>query len=91
MGICFRVPPWRYVGSLECHSGKITLIPSIYFSMLNVFVVQNIGSLASYPISPYLTDGLGRRYTILVGAVIMCIATAIQTAAQSIGMFIGAR
>ncbi|KAF8887527.1 hexose transporter [Infundibulicybe gibba] len=53
--------------------------------------IQNIGSLAAYPISPYLSDGLGRRPTIFIGAVIMCLATVIQTASQSVGMFIGAR
>lgn len=53
--------------------------------------IQNIGGLAAYPISPYVSDGLGRRSAILLGATIMCIATAIQTAAQSTGMFIGAR
>ncbi|KAG5646741.1 hypothetical protein DXG03_002423 [Asterophora parasitica] len=53
--------------------------------------IQNIGSLAAYPIAPYLSDGLGRRPAIFIGAVIMCIATAIQTASQSVGMFIGAR
>ncbi|KAF9010057.1 general substrate transporter [Cyathus striatus] len=53
--------------------------------------IQNIGSLAGYPFSPYLSDGLGRRPTIFIGALIMCIATAIQTASQNVGMFIGAR
>ncbi|KXN89357.1 Lactose permease [Leucoagaricus sp. SymC.cos] len=53
--------------------------------------IQNIGGLAAYPFSPYLADGLGRRTTIFIGAAIMCIATALQTAAQSTGMFIGAR
>ncbi|KAI0064231.1 hexose transporter [Artomyces pyxidatus] len=53
--------------------------------------IQNIGSLAAYPMAPYLSDGLGRRATIFIGAFIMLIATALQTAAQSVGMFIGAR
>jgi len=53
--------------------------------------IQNIGSLATVPLAPYASDGFGRRRTILLGATIMCIATAIQTAAQSVGMFIGAR
>ncbi|KAG6838933.1 hypothetical protein C0991_007192, partial [Blastosporella zonata] len=53
--------------------------------------IQNIGSLAAYPIAPYVSDGLGRRPTIFIGALIMCIATAVQTASQSVGMFIGAR
>ncbi|KAJ8494485.1 hypothetical protein ONZ45_g3408 [Pleurotus djamor] len=53
--------------------------------------IQNIGSLAAYPFSPYLADGLGRRKAVFFGAFIMCIATVIQTASQSVGMFIGAR
>jgi len=53
--------------------------------------IQNIGGLAGYPFAPYLSDGIGRRPTILLGAAIMVIATAIQSAAQSVGMFIGAR
>ena len=53
--------------------------------------VQNIGALAGYPFAPYLSDGLGRRNTILIGSLIMCAATALQTAAQSVGMFIAAR
>ncbi|EIN08295.1 general substrate transporter [Punctularia strigosozonata HHB-11173 SS5] len=59
---------------------------------LGVFnAIQNIGSLAAYPFAPFVSDGIGRRRTIFLGAAIMCAATAIQTAAQSIGMFIGAR
>ena len=52
---------------------------------------QNIGALAAYPFAPYLSDGVGRRPAVFIGAVIMCGATAIQTASQSVGMFIGAR
>ncbi|KIM45610.1 hypothetical protein M413DRAFT_344480 [Hebeloma cylindrosporum] len=53
--------------------------------------IQNIGSLAAYPISPYVTDGLGRRASIFIGALIMIGATILQTASHSFGMFIGAR
>lgn len=53
--------------------------------------IQNIGALAAYPFAPYLSDGIGRKKAIIVGAFIMCAATAVQTAAQSVGMFIGAR
>ncbi|TFY58091.1 hypothetical protein EVG20_g8291 [Dentipellis fragilis] len=53
--------------------------------------IQNIGCLCAYPFSPYVTDGLGRRTAILIGATIMLIATAIQTASNSVNMFIGAR
>ncbi|KDR67799.1 hypothetical protein GALMADRAFT_216182 [Galerina marginata CBS 339.88] len=51
----------------------------------------NIGSLAAYPFSPYLADGLGRRPAIFIGACIMVCATILQTASSSFGMFIGAR
>ncbi|KAF9050548.1 general substrate transporter [Panaeolus papilionaceus] len=53
--------------------------------------IQNIGALAAYPFAPYLTDGLGRRPAIFIGATIMVVGTAIQTASISVGMFIGAR
>ncbi|KAF8584667.1 general substrate transporter [Ramaria rubella] len=53
--------------------------------------IQNIGSLAGYPFAPYLTDGLGRKHSILIGAFIMTAATIVQTASQNVGMFIGAR
>ncbi|KAI5123250.1 hypothetical protein M0805_001339 [Coniferiporia weirii] len=53
--------------------------------------IQNIGCLAAYPFAPYVSDGLGRRRTIFLGALIMCGGTAIQTASSSVRMFIGAR
>ncbi|KAH0828103.1 hypothetical protein J3R83DRAFT_3763 [Lanmaoa asiatica] len=51
----------------------------------------NIGSLAAYPFSPYMTGGLGRRFSVLFGAAVMIAATALQTASRSVQMFIGAR
>ncbi|KAJ6475528.1 general substrate transporter [Mycena sanguinolenta] len=53
--------------------------------------IQTIGGLAGYPFAPYMSDGLGRRPTVFFGAAVMIIATAVQTASQSVGMFIGAR
>ncbi|KAI0074450.1 hexose transporter [Panus rudis PR-1116 ss-1] len=53
--------------------------------------IQNIGSLAGYPFAPYASDILGRRPAIWIGATIMLVAVALQTAAQNWGMFIGAR
>lgn len=60
-------------------------------SDVNDTFLQNIGAIAAYPFAPYLSDGLGRRPTVLIGAAIMCAATALQTASQSVRMFIGAR
>ncbi|GJE90048.1 MFS transporter, sugar porter [Phanerochaete sordida] len=53
--------------------------------------IQNIGCLAAYPFAPYVSDGFGRRTAVALGAFIMCAATVIQTASQSVGMFIAAR
>ncbi|GBE83821.1 Lactose permease [Sparassis crispa] len=53
--------------------------------------IQNIGSLAGYPFAPYVSDGLGRRPAIWIGATIMLVGVAVQAAANSLGMFIGAR
>ncbi|KIL61081.1 hypothetical protein M378DRAFT_872211 [Amanita muscaria Koide BX008] len=53
--------------------------------------IQNIGGLAAYPFAPYSSDGLGRRTTIFIGSLIICAATALQSASQSMQMFIGSR
>jgi hypothetical protein len=52
---------------------------------------QNIGALAGYPFAPYVADYFGRRPSIFLGALIMCGATALQTASKTVGMFIAAR
>ena len=41
--------------------------------------------------TPYVADGLGRQTSMFIGALILCVATAIQTAASSLDMFIAAR
>jgi sugar porter (SP) family MFS transporter len=53
--------------------------------------IQTVGALAATPIAPYLTDGLGRRIPILIGASIMIIGTIVQTLSHNVGTFIGAR
>jgi len=68
-----------YFGSPQ--GGKLGLLNAI----------QNIGSLAGYPFAPYVSDGVGRRTAIWIGATIMLVGVAIQTASHSLGMFIGAR
>ncbi|KAJ7457518.1 hexose transporter [Mycena galericulata] len=74
------LPQWETYFNFPT-KGKLGLLSSI----------QNIGALAGYPFAPYLCDGIGRRPTVFIGAFIMVAATAIQTASQSVGMFIGAR
>ncbi|OCH89637.1 general substrate transporter [Obba rivulosa] len=63
------------------HGGKLGLLNAI----------QNVGSLAAYPFAPYLSDGIGRKFTILLGAIVMIGGVALQSAAHNINMFIGAR
>lgn len=53
--------------------------------------IQNIGSLGSLPLTPYACDGLGRKRTIFIGATIVVAGAIIQTASQTVEMFIGAR
>ncbi|TXT06102.1 hypothetical protein VHUM_03575 [Vanrija humicola] len=73
---------WRnYFGHPE---EKATL-----FGIFNA--IQNMGSLCGLPFAPYVSDRWGRRMGIFVGCCIMLAATAIQTAAQNVDMFIAAR
>jgi len=61
-------------------------------SLLGLFnAIQSIGGFASLPIAGGIADKYGRRFGIFSGCAIMLVATALQTAAQNIGMFIGAR
>ncbi len=53
--------------------------------------IQNIGGLGCLPFSPYACDLLGRRRTIFLGACIIVAGAIVQTASQSVNMFIGAR
>ncbi|KAJ6518129.1 hexose transporter [Mycena vitilis] len=52
---------------------------------------NKVGALAGYPFAPYLSDGIGRKPTIFLGAFIMVVGTVIETASQSVAMLIGAR
>ncbi|EJC97804.1 hexose transporter [Fomitiporia mediterranea MF3/22] len=61
-------------------------------SMLGLLnAIQNIGSLGALPFAPYLSDEIGRRPSILLGATILWGATLLQTFSSSVSMFIGAR
>ncbi|KAI6019928.1 general substrate transporter [Pisolithus orientalis] len=74
-----------------CSNSRMTLTTRQMGRLGLLNVIQNIGALAGYPFAPYLSDGLGRRKTVFLGATIMLVATVLQTASQSVGMFIGAR
>ena len=74
----------RYPGVIQ-----IVIIP--YLTRADDLPSKNIGSLCALPFAPYMADILGRKSCIVWGACLMIIGTVIQTASQSVHMFIGAR
>ncbi|OJA12416.1 hypothetical protein AZE42_03390 [Rhizopogon vesiculosus] len=52
---------------------------------------QSIGSLAGTPLSPLISDKLGRRATMFIGAFIGLIGVIVQSSSTSVQIFIGAR
>ncbi|KAH9945447.1 general substrate transporter [Epithele typhae] len=56
-----------------------------------ISAAQVIGSILGLPFTPFSADIFGRRPTLFIGAVIMLLGVALQSAAFRIEMFIGAR
>ncbi|OAX39554.1 general substrate transporter [Rhizopogon vinicolor AM-OR11-026] len=52
---------------------------------------QSIGSLAGTPLSPYMSDKLGRRATMFIGAFISLAGVIMQSSSTTVQIFIGAR
>ncbi|KAF2009722.1 general substrate transporter [Aaosphaeria arxii CBS 175.79] len=53
--------------------------------------IMFLGSLLALPITPYIADGLGRRWGICIGSIIMIFAVILQSASMNFQMFIAAR
>ncbi|KAF1999196.1 MFS transporter [Amniculicola lignicola CBS 123094] len=53
--------------------------------------IMFLGSLLALPITPYIADGLGRRWGICIGSTIMIFAVVLQSASVNFQMFIAAR
>ncbi|KAF2192874.1 MFS transporter [Zopfia rhizophila CBS 207.26] len=53
--------------------------------------IMFLGSLLALPITPYIADGLGRRWGICIGSSIMIFAVVLQSASVNFQMFIAAR
>ncbi|PVF99738.1 general substrate transporter [Serendipita vermifera] len=53
--------------------------------------IQSIGAFCAIPLAPYVADGLGRKWGIVIGSFIVLIGAILQTATQNLGMFIGSR
>ncbi|CAM0138631.1 hypothetical protein VKS41_008362 [Umbelopsis sp. WA50703] len=51
----------------------------------------SIGALVMMPFVSYIIDYLGRRWSVILGCVIICIGAALQGGANSFGMFVGGR
>ncbi|KAH8118062.1 general substrate transporter [Phellopilus nigrolimitatus] len=52
---------------------------------------QNVGALIAMPFTPTASDTLGRRAALFVGSSLMVAGAALQCAAQTVAMFVGAR
>jgi MFS family permease len=53
--------------------------------------IMFLGSLLALPITPYIADGMGRRWGICIGSIIMILAVVLQSASVNFSMFIAAR
>lgn len=49
--------------------------------------MYSAGAIVALPLVPLVTDGLGRRWAIGIGSIIMIIGAAIQTASQNCELF----
>lgn len=74
------MPAWQKTFS-EPTGSSLGLLTAMY----------SIGSIASLPVAPFISDRYGRKAAIIVGCVIMIAAAAIQTAANGQPQFEGAR
>ncbi|CBX93621.1 similar to hexose transporter [Plenodomus lingam JN3] len=56
-----------------------------------VNAAQSAGCVVVLPLVGMLADGLGRRWTLLIGAVVIILASVVQSVAVNLGMFIFSR
>ncbi|KAF4556456.1 Sugar (and other) transporter-like protein 52 [Elsinoe fawcettii] len=61
-------------------------------SRLGLMVSMSIiGMISATPFTPILVDRLGRRHPIVIGSIICCVGTALQTAAAELSHFLAGR
>jgi MFS family permease len=53
--------------------------------------IMFLGSLLALPVTPYIADGMGRRWGICIGSTIMIFAVVLQSASVNFSMFLAAR
>jgi MFS family permease len=56
-----------------------------------VFIIYQLGQIAAFPFCGLIADGLGRRWCIFIGCLIVLIGTAVQGSANHLGQFIAGR
>ena len=56
-----------------------------------IAAAYNLGAIVSLPLVPIVNDKLGRRWSIMIGSLIMCVGAIIQCFAVNVGMYIFAR
>lgn len=56
-----------------------------------IFIIYNLGQIAAFPFCGLLADGLGRRWCIFIGCLLVLVGTAVQAPANTQGQFIGGR
>lgn len=72
------LPEWMAIMG-EPAGGTLGLLTAMY----------SIGSIASLPLVPFLSDRFGRKLPITIGCVIMVVAAAVQvsTASRTLGLY----
>lgn len=53
--------------------------------------IQSVGSVCALPIAPNLADWIGRKWSILIGSLIVALGAGLQSGARDTGMFIAGR
>ncbi|KAK8045609.1 general substrate transporter [Apiospora rasikravindrae] len=56
-----------------------------------IFIIYQVGQIASFPFCGLLADGIGRRWCIFIGCFVVLIGTAVQATANEMGHFIAGR
>ncbi|KAK7932686.1 hypothetical protein PG985_003398 [Apiospora marii] len=56
-----------------------------------IFIIYQVGQIASFPFCGLLADGIGRRWCIFIGCFIVLVGTAVQATAHEQGHFIAGR
>lgn len=72
----------------------LTLLKTLehyWYVSLSILLSGSHWLLQGLPLTPYASDGLGRRAALFIGSFIMLAGVALQFAATSVNMFIGAR